>query len=168
MIIQHGAVAKPEDVFFNSFGSLVWQVEDFDDKTEGKRVIYLDGHTDTGTFALPSHLSLHFFNFKMCSSSVAALRESWHQQAGEGVDPYLGLIDKDKVNEAFIRKEIGSWIPPKVFTSLLNPKSDQSFNLSFSLNFRTNGRRSSFSVADQRISWLESSRKLSLQRFSSN
>jgi hypothetical protein len=78
------------------------------------------------------------FFLSFFSLSVAALRESWHKQAGEGVDPYLGLIDKDKVNEEFIRREIGSWIPPKVQLSIsisLCPCSD------FGVH-RTNGKRS--------------------------
>ena len=48
-IIEIKAVRQPEDVSFDDFGNLVWVVEDSKDgiPSEQKKVIYLDGHSDT-------------------------------------------------------------------------------------------------------------------------
>ena len=48
-IIEIEAVRRPEDVGFDNFGNLVWVASDPDDgiAPEQKKVIYLDGHTDT-------------------------------------------------------------------------------------------------------------------------
>lgn len=88
-IIQHRAVRSPDDVWFDPLGNLVWTVSDPDDgiATSDKRVIYLDGHSDT----------------------VNALRSGWRQKLG-GIDPYLGVVgefDKDA-----LRRELG-WLPPE-------------------------------------------------------
>ncbi len=90
-IIEINAVRKPEDVFFDDFGNLVWWVEDPNDGIEPakKKVIYIDGHTDT----------------------VKALRSQWKEKVG-GVDCYDGLIDRSKINKDFLNKELG-WVPPE-------------------------------------------------------
>jgi putative selenium metabolism hydrolase len=89
-IIEIKAVRKPEDVWFDDFGNLVWVVEDLDDgiPAEQKKVIYLDGHSDT----------------------VRALRPQWLQKIGGGVDAYDGLIDPAKMNKDFLKRELG-WLP---------------------------------------------------------
>src|SRR5919205_2950441 len=48
-IIDIKAVRRREDVFFDDFGNLVWVVQDPDDGIAPgeKKVIYLDGHSDT-------------------------------------------------------------------------------------------------------------------------
>lgn len=88
-IVEHRAVRRPEDVWFDALGNLVWTVSDPDDGVPlaDKRVIYLDGHSDT----------------------VNALRDGWRQKLG-GLDPYLGVtgpFDKEA-----LRRELG-WLPPE-------------------------------------------------------
>ncbi len=89
-VVASRAVRSPDDVGFDEFGNLVWQVEDPDDgiPREEKKVIYFDGHVDT----------------------VRALRESWHSKIGGGIDPYLGLTDAGKVDRKYLRSELG-WMP---------------------------------------------------------
>jgi len=89
-IIEIKAVRSPEDVFFDDFGNLVWVVEDPTDgiPRDQKKVIYLDGHSDT----------------------VRALRPQWLQKAGGGVDSYLGLTDPSKLDKGFLKRELG-WLP---------------------------------------------------------
>jgi putative selenium metabolism hydrolase len=89
-IIEIKAVRRPEDVFFDDFGNLVWTVTDPEDGIlpDRKKVIYLDGHSDT----------------------VRALRPQWLEKIG-GVDAYDGLVDPQKVDKSFLRKELG-WLPP--------------------------------------------------------
>jgi putative selenium metabolism hydrolase len=91
-IIEIGAVKKPEDVGFDDFGNLVWTLEDANDGVprSEKRVIYLDGHSDT----------------------VRALRDQWKQKIGGGIDSYDGLVDSAKVDRAFLQRELG-WLPPE-------------------------------------------------------
>jgi putative selenium metabolism hydrolase len=91
-IIEIKAVRKPEDVGFDDFGNLVWVVEDPADgiAPELKKVIYLDGHSDT----------------------VRALRPQWRKKIGGGVDAYNGLTDAGKVDKAFLQRELG-WLPPE-------------------------------------------------------
>lgn len=88
-IVEIGAVRSPEDVFFDGFGNLVWQIEEPDDPTppEQKKVIWFDGHTDT----------------------VQALRGAWRSKIG-GVDAYDGRIE-GAVDRDFLRRELG-WLPP--------------------------------------------------------
>lgn len=88
-IVEMKAVRRPEDVFFDDFGNLVWSVDDPSDGiAQGrKKVIYIDGHTDT----------------------VRPLRAQWLERAG--IDPFDGVLDPAKVNKAFLRKELG-WVPP--------------------------------------------------------
>jgi putative selenium metabolism hydrolase len=90
-IVEIKAVRRPEDVFFDDFGNLVWVVTDPDDgvRPEDKKVIYLDGHSDT----------------------VRALRPQWKEKIGGGVDSYDGLVDAKKMNREFLKKELG-WLPP--------------------------------------------------------
>ncbi len=78
-IIEIKAVRKPEDVFFDGFGNLVWWVEDPNDGIEPakKKVVYIDGHTDT----------------------VKPLRAQWKERV-VGADCYDGLIDKAKIDKA--------------------------------------------------------------------
>jgi len=66
-------------------------LEDPDDGVapEDKVVIYLDGHTDT----------------------VQALRARWRESIG-GVDAYDGLTDPSRLDEAFLRRELG-YLPPR-------------------------------------------------------
>jgi putative selenium metabolism hydrolase len=92
MIIEIGAVKKPNDVGFDDFGNLVWTLEDENDGVPraDKRVVYLDGHSDT----------------------VRALRDQWKQKIGGGIDSYDGLTDSSKVDRAFLQRELG-WLPPE-------------------------------------------------------
>ncbi len=89
-IVEIKAVRRPEDAFFDDFGNLIWVVQDPEDgiAPERKKVVYIDGHTDT----------------------VRGLRQQWREKVG--VDPYDGLVDVSKVNKAFLRKELG-WVPPE-------------------------------------------------------
>lgn len=91
-IIKHNAVERPEDVEFDPMGNIVWVVKDSGDGIDDdkKIVVYLDGHTDT----------------------VNALRPAWHSRIGPGIDPYNGLTDPTKIDEAGWRKELG-FLPPK-------------------------------------------------------
>jgi len=86
-IIEHGCVLSPDDVGFDTYGNLVWHVYDPDDGVapEDKKVIYLDGHTDT----------------------VQALRPQWHAKIGGGVDAYDGVRDLAKADRGFLRSELG-------------------------------------------------------------
>ena len=70
MIVEIGAVRRPEDVGFDAFGNLVWTVEDPADgiPATDKRVIYFDGHTDT----------------------VKALRPAWHEKTAAASTPTTG------------------------------------------------------------------------------
>ncbi|PKN55684.1 MAG: hypothetical protein CVU56_20120 [Deltaproteobacteria bacterium HGW-Deltaproteobacteria-14] len=90
-VIALGAVAHPDDVGFDAYGNLVWSVQDPDDgiPAADKKVIYLDGHTDT----------------------VRALRGQWIEKIGGGIDAYDGLVDQTKVNTAFLQRELGH-LPP--------------------------------------------------------
>mgnify|MGYP001248666495 CR=1 FL=1 len=85
-IAEVAAVRHPDDVFFDDYGNLVWQVEDPDDGVARaeKRVIYFDGHSDT----------------------VQALRPAWREKT-VGLDAYDGLVDDKKLNRAFLRQELG-------------------------------------------------------------
>lgn len=86
-IIEIGAVRKAEDVWFDDFGNLVWMVDDPADgiPADKKKVIYLDGHSDT----------------------VRALRPQWLEKIGGGVDCYNGLTDPRKVDKEFLKRELG-------------------------------------------------------------
>ena len=90
-IVEIGAVDKPEDVYFDTFGNLVWVVEDPNDgvPTAGKTVVYFDGHTDT----------------------VKPLRDRWREATG-GLDAYNGLVDESKLNREFLKGELG-YLPPE-------------------------------------------------------
>jgi putative selenium metabolism hydrolase len=90
-IIEIKAVRKPEDVSFDGFGNLVWWVEDPNDGIDPakKKVVYIDGHTDT----------------------VKPLRAQWKERV-VGADCYDGLVDKEKVDREFLKKELG-WVPPE-------------------------------------------------------
>lgn len=90
-IVEIQAVRKPEDVFFDGFGNLVWQVEDPNDgiPSAQKKVVYIDGHTDT----------------------VKPLRAQWKERV-VGADCFDGLVDASKLNKEFLRKELG-WTPPE-------------------------------------------------------
>ncbi|MCH7665969.1 MAG: M20/M25/M40 family metallo-hydrolase [Acidobacteria bacterium] len=89
-ILEVGAVDGPDDVGFDTFGNLVWTVADPDDGVAAseKTVIYFDGHTDT----------------------VKALRPRWHETIGGGIDSYLGMTDPSRVDQEFLRRELG-WLP---------------------------------------------------------
>ena len=91
-IIDIKAVRSADDVGFDAFGNLVWVVTDPTDgiAPENKKVIYLDGHTDT----------------------VRALRPVWLEKTNGGVDAYDGLRDASKLNRAALQKELG-WVPPE-------------------------------------------------------
>ncbi len=90
-IVEIGAVRHPADVDFDAFGNLVWHVSDPDDgiAPADKKVIYLDGHSDT----------------------VKALRGQWIEKIGGGIDAYDGLTDPAAVNRAFLKHELGH-LPP--------------------------------------------------------
>jgi acetylornithine deacetylase/succinyl-diaminopimelate desuccinylase-like protein len=91
-VVEARAVRKPEDVDFDAYGNLVWSVQDEADgiPVAKKKVIYLDGHADT----------------------VKALRSQWHEKLGDGIDPYLGLLDAARVDEAALRGSLG-YLPPR-------------------------------------------------------
>jgi putative selenium metabolism hydrolase len=91
-IIENGSVARPEDVDFDEYGNLVWSVQDADDGVDqaDKKVIYLDGHTDT----------------------VRALREQWTDKIGKGMDAYDGLTDESAIDREFLERELGH-LPPQ-------------------------------------------------------
>lgn len=91
-IVAIGAVEREEDAGFDAFGNLVWTVQDPADgiPPAEKTVVMFDGHTDT----------------------VNALRERWHEAIGGGIDPYYGWIDGDKVDRAFLSRELG-YLPPE-------------------------------------------------------
>ena len=90
-IIEIGAVRHADDVGFDEFGNLVWTVQDLDDgiDPDDKKVIYLDGHSDT----------------------VQALRDQWHAKLDGAVDPYDGLLDAGNLNRDAVRAELG-YLPP--------------------------------------------------------
>ena len=91
-IVEIGAVRNAKDVDFDGFGNLVWTVEDVNDgiPASEKKIIYLDGHSDT----------------------VGALRDQWLSKIGGGIDCYDGLIDKSKVNKDFLKTQLG-YMPPE-------------------------------------------------------
>ncbi len=91
-IIEIGAVSSAEDVGFDAYGNLVWRVDDPNDGVapENKRSVYFDGHSDT----------------------VRALRGQWLEKIGEGIDAYDGLVDREKVDRAFLQRELG-YLPPE-------------------------------------------------------
>jgi len=91
-IVETGAVADPRNVDFDAFGNLVWEVSDPSDgiAAADKKVILFDGHSDT----------------------VRALRAAWRDKTGGGIDAYGGLTDPARVDEAFLRRELG-WLPPR-------------------------------------------------------
>jgi len=86
-IIEHGSVARPEDVDFDTYGNLVWSVQDPDDgiAPADKKVIYFDGHTDT----------------------VRALRQQWTDKVGAGMDAYDGMTDANAIDRDFLERELG-------------------------------------------------------------
>ena len=90
-IVAIKGVRNAEDAYFDAFGNLVWRVEDPNDgiPSDQKKVIYIDGHTDT----------------------VKPLRAQWLQNTG-GIDCFDGVIDATKVNKAFLNKELG-YLPPE-------------------------------------------------------
>jgi len=88
---DHGCVAAEDDTWFDAYGNLVWVVQDPGDGIDPaqKKVVYMDGHSDT----------------------VKALRPQWPAKAGAGLDAYLGLTDPAAVDRAFLRRELG-YVPP--------------------------------------------------------
>ncbi|MFZ2492621.1 MAG: peptidase dimerization domain-containing protein, partial [Thermoanaerobaculia bacterium] len=90
-LIEIGGVDKPEDVFFDTFGNLVWVLRDPNDGVPApeKTVVYWDGHTDT----------------------VNPLRHRWHEATG-GLDPYLGVVAAGSINKEFLSQELG-YLPPE-------------------------------------------------------
>ena len=86
-IIDIGAVEHADDVVVDPFGNLVWVVTDpFDGcPPEHKKVIHLDGHSDT----------------------VLALPGQWHAKFGGALDPYEGLVDASQLDHAAVRAELG-------------------------------------------------------------
>lgn len=91
-IITKGAVDSEEDVYYDTFGNLIWTVRDKDDPTPADqlKVVYFDGHIDT---CLP-------------------LRDDWHMTLGRGIDPFNGLTNPNQVNEKLLKKEL-EYVPPK-------------------------------------------------------
>ncbi|KAL0228274.1 hypothetical protein RCL1_004417 [Eukaryota sp. TZLM3-RCL] len=91
-IVEIGAVSRPEDVYFDEYGNLIWDVTDYDDGVprEQKKTVWYDGHTDT----------------------VFPLREQWLKKIGGGIDCFNGLTDASKVNEEFLRSQLG-YLPPR-------------------------------------------------------
>lgn len=97
-IVEIRAVRHADDVFFDDYGNLVWNVEDPDDGVAraDKRIIYLDGHSDT----------------------VKALRPAWREKTG-GLDAYDGLVDASKIDREFLRNELGHLPPDDEWQHLL-------------------------------------------------
>eukprot|EP00727_Mastigamoeba_balamuthi_P004845 m51a1_g14359 hypothetical protein (515) ;mRNA; r:207798-210601 len=91
-IAEVGAVEAAADVAFDAMGNLCWHVCDHADDAHAhaRRVVYLDGHTDT----------------------VRALRPAWIDRLGGGVDAYDGLVDEQRVDEKALRSELG-YVPPR-------------------------------------------------------
>jgi len=90
-IVDVGAVQHADDVWFDPYGNLVWEVRDGLDGVEPdhRRLVVLDGHTDT----------------------VAALRPQWHERYAGALDPYLGAVDLGALDHAVLRDQLG-WLPP--------------------------------------------------------
>lgn len=90
MIREIGAVETDTDVWFDTFGNLVWQVSDPEDgvAADERKVVWFDGHSDT----------------------VRALRPQWRAKTG-GLDAYDGLLDADALDRDYLRTELG-WLPP--------------------------------------------------------
>jgi acetylornithine deacetylase/succinyl-diaminopimelate desuccinylase-like protein len=90
-IVDVGAVQHADDVGFDEYGNLVWEICDGLDGVEPdhRRLVVFDGHTDT----------------------VAALRPQWHERFGGALDPYLGAVDLDALDRAVLRDQLG-WLPP--------------------------------------------------------
>jgi acetylornithine deacetylase/succinyl-diaminopimelate desuccinylase-like protein len=90
-IVEIGAVRRPEDAFFDEYGNLVWVAEDPTDgiPSKDKRVVYMDGHTDT----------------------VQALRPQWREKLKGGIDCYDGLVDLSRVDRSVLRGILG-YLPP--------------------------------------------------------
>ncbi len=98
-IIEHKAVRSADDVGFDEYGNLVWSVQDPDDgiPESEKRVVYMDGHTDT----------------------VKALRSQWIDKIGGGIDAYDGMVDPNKVDKDFLRRELGHLPPDEEWENLI-------------------------------------------------
>jgi acetylornithine deacetylase/succinyl-diaminopimelate desuccinylase-like protein len=90
-IVEASAVRRPDDVGFDAYGNLVWTVQDEADgiPARDKRVVYMDGHSDT----------------------VQALRPQWREKTNGGIDAYDGLLDLARVDRAVLRGLLG-YLPP--------------------------------------------------------
>jgi putative selenium metabolism hydrolase len=90
-IVEIGAVRRGEDVGFDAFGNLVWVLQDEDDgiPARDKKVVYMDGHTDT----------------------VHALRPQWREKLAGAVDCYDGLVDPSRLDRDALRQSLG-YLPP--------------------------------------------------------
>ena len=90
-LVELRAVRDPRDAAFDAFGNLVWTVQDPGDGIDlaKKRVVLLDGHSDT----------------------VQALRGQWASTLGGGLDAYHGLVDAARVDRAALRRAAGH-VPP--------------------------------------------------------
>lgn len=90
-IVEIGAVRRPQDVDFDEYGNLVWVVQDESDgiPASQKRVIYMDGHSDT----------------------VQALRPQWRAKLQGAIDCYDGLVDLSRVDRRVVRDLLG-YLPP--------------------------------------------------------
>jgi acetylornithine deacetylase/succinyl-diaminopimelate desuccinylase-like protein len=91
MVVEIGAVRRPEDVAFDAYGNLVWVVQDDADgiPARDKKVVYTDGHADT----------------------VNALRPQWREKTNGSLDAYDGLLDLARVDRAALRGLLG-YLPP--------------------------------------------------------
>jgi len=98
-IVEVRAVRRPEDVGFDAYGNLVWMVQDEADRipAHDKRVIYLDGHSDT----------------------VQALRAQWREKTNGGIDSYDGVMDLARVDRAVLRGLLGHLPPDEEWEHLL-------------------------------------------------
>ncbi len=91
MLVEHRCVASADDAFFDAYGNIVWTVQKADGKpVSEKTVVYFDGHTDT----------------------VKALPEQWRDKIGEGMDAYRGLTDPERIDKAYLQRELGH-VPPE-------------------------------------------------------
>jgi acetylornithine deacetylase/succinyl-diaminopimelate desuccinylase-like protein len=98
-LVAVAAVRRPADAGFDDFGNLVWTVQDEADgiPARDKRIVYMDGHTDT----------------------VQALRAQWRERLNGGVDAYLGAVDLARADHRVLRDVLGHLPPEEEWAQLL-------------------------------------------------
>jgi len=98
-VAEVAAVRRPADVGFDDFGNLVWVVQDETDgiPARDKRVIYMDGHTDT----------------------VQALRAQWRAKLNGGIDAYDGAVELARADRRVLRDVLGHLPPDEEWSQLV-------------------------------------------------